>query len=106
MNEPTCDFLNWLGTLAPQDSWKEMIKQASSGTAVDPETLLRKISPIPDHSDGNQVIAWFARMTDQSRNALLSAEEVEVLQRCNIMAVGLLKQVLGKKDEHRRAMAG
>ena len=40
--------LKWLRTLSTEEAWKQIVKDASVGTRVDPETLLQKLSPLPN----------------------------------------------------------
>ena len=81
--------LKWLRTLSTEEAWTQIIKEASVGTRVDPETLFQKLSPLPNLKNRPAVRRWLGWVLAQIDN--MSGEEAKVLHACCDTLTALFK---------------
>ena len=74
-------YVKWLSTLSTEEAWKRIVTDAADGTRVDPEKLLKSISPLPDFKKPTGVGRWFDLVLAKI-DLDMSVEEAKVLHVC------------------------
>jgi hypothetical protein len=75
------DPLKRLNTLSTEQAWKEILRDATAGTDVDPEKFLESISPLPDFKNRAEVLSWLDLVLSKIDRDM-SVAEAKVLQTC------------------------
>jgi hypothetical protein len=73
--------LTWLSTLSTDEAWKQIAKDATLGTTVDPERFLQKLSPLPNCKNRMQVRRWLDWVIAKI-DLDMTDEEAKVLHIC------------------------
>jgi len=73
--------LKWLRALSTDEAWKQIAKDATIGTTVDPEKLLQKLSPLPNLKNRPGVRRWLGWVLAKI-DLDMSIEEAKVLHTC------------------------
>jgi len=81
--------LKSLRTLSTEEAWKQIVKDATDGTKVDPETFLQKLSPLPNLKDRPAVRRWLGWVLAKIDN--MSVEEAKALHACCDVLTALFK---------------
>ena len=81
--------LKWLRTLSTEEAWTQIIKDATADTIVDPETLLQKLSPLPNLKNRPAVRRWLGWVLTKIDD--MSVEEAKVLHTCCDTLTALFK---------------
>jgi len=79
----------WLRTLSSEEAWKQIVQDAAAGMAVDPETFLQKLSPLPNLKKPPEVRRWLGWVIVKIDN--MSVEEAKILHTCCDMLTALFK---------------
>ena len=82
--------LKWLRTLSTDEAWKQIARDATAGTTVDPETFLQKLSPLPNFKNRTQVRRWLDWVLAKI-DPDMTVEEAKVLHICCDTLAALFK---------------
>ena len=82
--------LKWLSTLSTEEAWKQIVKDATIGTTVDPEKFLQKLSPLPNFKNRTHVRRWLDWVLAKI-DLDMSIEEAKVLHNCCDILAALFK---------------
>jgi hypothetical protein len=82
--------LKWLSSLSTDEAWKEIVKEATIGTTVDPERFLQKLSPLPNFKNHTHVRKWLDWVLAKI-DLDMSVEEAKVLHICCDTLAALFK---------------
>jgi hypothetical protein len=82
--------LKRLSTLSTEEAWKQIVKDATAGTAVDPEMFLQKLSPLPNFKNRTAVRKWLDWVLAKI-DLDMSDEEAKVLHICCDTLAALFK---------------
>jgi len=83
------EHLKWLRTLSTEEAWKQIAKDASTNTRVDPEIFLQELSPLPNPKKRSEVRRWLGWVLAKIDN--MSFEEAKVLHICCDTLTALFK---------------
>jgi len=83
--------LKWLRTLSSEEAWKQIVKDATAGTRVDPEMFLQKLSPLPNFKNPTHVRRWLGWVLVKI-DLDMSVEEAKVLHICCDTLTALFKK--------------
>ena len=89
--------LKWLRTLSSEEAWKQIVKDATAGTTVDPEMFLQNVSPLPNVKNRPAVRRWLGWVLAKIDN--MSVEEAKVLHICCDTLTALFKKTAGSDGE-------
>ena len=84
------DRLKRLNCLSSEDAWKEIVRDATAGTEVDPEEFLKSISPLPDFKNRAEVLSWLDLVLSKI-NRGMSVTDARILQTCCDTLTSLFK---------------
>jgi hypothetical protein len=82
--------LKWLSTTSTGEAWKQIVKDATIGTNVDPEKFLQKLSPLPNFKNRTHVRRWLGWVLVKI-DLDMSVEEAKVLHICCDTLAALFK---------------
>lgn len=82
--------LKWLRTLSTEEAWKQIVKDATVGTTVDPEKFLQKLSPLPNFKNRTQLRRWLDWVLAKI-DLDMTVEEAKVLHICCDTLAALFK---------------
>jgi hypothetical protein len=82
--------LRWLRTLSTGEAWKQIVKDATTGTNVDAEKFLQKLSPLPNFKNRSHVRRWLGWVLVKI-DLDMSVEEAKVLHICCDTLAALFK---------------
>jgi hypothetical protein len=85
--------LKWLDTLSTEEAWKQIVKDATAGTTVDPERFLNSLSPLPNLKTRTEVRRWLDWVLAKI-DLDMSVEEAKVLHTCCDTIAALFKMAI------------
>jgi hypothetical protein len=95
------NILDSLHKLSLEEIVTFLVKDATSGTRFNADAFIKKLAPIPDYSEPDDVLDFLDRFVTEAEK--MSLEHVRILARCHSSIVAVLKVVLlAKKNEQRR----
>jgi hypothetical protein len=89
------DRLKRLNSLSSEEAWKEILREATVGTEVDPEEFLKSISPLPDFKNRSEVLNWLDLVLSKIDRGM-SVTEAKVLRTCCDTLTSLFKMAGAK----------
>jgi len=95
------DRLKRLNTLSTEQAWKEIVRDATAGTEVDPEEFLKSISPLPDFKNRTEVLNWLDLVLSKIDRGM-SVTEAKVLRTCCDTLTSLFKMAEPKSSVRRK----
>jgi len=82
--------LKRLRTLSPEEAWNQILRDATTGTRVDPEKFLKNLSPLPNFKNRAEVRRWLDWVLAKI-DVDMSVEEAKVLRTCCDTLAALFK---------------
>jgi len=82
--------LKRLRTLSPEEAWNQIVRDATVGTRVHPETFLKNLSPLPNFKNRAEVRRWLDWVLAKI-DVDMSFEEAKVLRTCCDTLAALFK---------------
>ena len=81
MAKPDQKHLKWLRTLSTEEAWKQILKDATADSTIDPEKFLEQLSPLPNLKNRTAVRKWLDWVL-MKIDLNMSVAEAKVLHIC------------------------
>ena len=91
--ENLSEFYRSLIGLSVEETHFQIIAKACDGSAVKPETLIEKVSPLPATFNPDEGTAWISDLFEKAKKGQIEEDEARVMQRCINMFVDFMRQL-------------